>query len=160
MPNEMQTSAIDRPVVGGKQEAPQLKIEIPANRYAVADHEKATSLANRTGRYDMLCFEGISLMLNIFNGKQKSPNYTLKPSPTGELQSLTATEDVGNCQRAMPQSRTNRQLIDIENKTICLWSHSPKCQVHERAIRLVHRFARQASSEPGTSANVSRNRYT
>ena len=28
-----QTSTQNRPVVNGKQEAPQLKIEIPANRY-------------------------------------------------------------------------------------------------------------------------------
>lgn len=42
------------------KEAPQLKIEIPANRY------------------DMLCYEGISLMLNIFLHRQKAPQYTLK----------------------------------------------------------------------------------
>lgn len=38
---------------------PQLKIEIPANRY------------------DMLCFEGISRSLNIFLGRQKLPEYKL-----------------------------------------------------------------------------------
>ena len=147
-------------MVSGKQEAPQLKIEIPANRYAVAGHEKSTLLANSTCRYDMLCFEGISLMLNIFNGKQKSPNYRLKPSPTGELQSLTATKDVGNCQRAIRWNWTNLKIIDIEDKAIRLWGHSSKCQVHEREIRLVHCFAGQASSEPSPSANVSRDRYT
>ena len=65
------TSQTERPVVDGKQEAPQLKIEIPANRY------------------DMLCFEGISLMLNIFQGNVKTPSYTLKAPPSGEVQSIT-----------------------------------------------------------------------
>ncbi|KAF5099429.1 hypothetical protein DV451_002962 [Geotrichum candidum] len=40
-------------------ERPQLKIEIPANRY------------------DMLCFEGISRALNIFLGREKLPEYKL-----------------------------------------------------------------------------------
>ncbi|KAI4202842.1 MAG: hypothetical protein LQ350_002340 [Teloschistes chrysophthalmus] len=62
------TSLSQRPIVNGKQEAPQLKIEIPANRY------------------DMLCFEGISLMLEIFLGKRTSPDYRLVAPPKGELQ--------------------------------------------------------------------------
>lgn len=45
-------------------------------------------------RYDMLCFEGISLMLNIFRGKTISPNYRLAVPPNGELQSITVHEDV------------------------------------------------------------------
>ncbi|PKY04254.1 phenylalanyl-tRNA synthetase beta chain [Aspergillus campestris IBT 28561] len=53
------TTNSDRPIVDGKQEPPQLKIEIPANRY------------------DLLCFEGISLMLNIFLGRKPLPNYRL-----------------------------------------------------------------------------------
>ena len=60
------TSNQDRPVVDGKQEQPQLKIEIPANRY------------------DMLCFEGISLMLNIFLGRTKCPPYSLV-APTDQV---------------------------------------------------------------------------
>ncbi|KAG7192267.1 phenylalanine--tRNA ligase subunit beta [Scheffersomyces spartinae] len=43
-------------------ERPQLKIEIPANRY------------------DMLCIEGIAQALNEFLGNTKPPVYTLKPS--------------------------------------------------------------------------------
>ncbi|KAL9637283.1 MAG: hypothetical protein Q9164_002296 [Protoblastenia rupestris] len=70
-----QTSNHDRPVVNGKQEPPQLKIEIPANRY------------------DMLCFEGISLMLNIFRGRATSPEYrTLTPS-NGKAEVLTAHKE-------------------------------------------------------------------
>ncbi|KAI9703626.1 MAG: phenylalanine--tRNA ligase subunit beta [Candelina mexicana] len=69
------TSNSERPVVNGKQEPAQLKIEIPANRY------------------DMLCFEGISLMLNIFRGKTESPNYRLIAPPNGELQSITVHQE-------------------------------------------------------------------
>ncbi|WPK26648.1 hypothetical protein PUMCH_004007 [Australozyma saopauloensis] len=42
-------------------ERPQLKIEIPANRY------------------DMLCIEGIAQALNEFLGRSASPNFTLNP---------------------------------------------------------------------------------
>lgn len=64
----------ERPIVNGEQEPPQLKIEIPANRY------------------DMLCFEGISLMLNIFREKQPTPSFRLVPPPSGELQTITVSE--------------------------------------------------------------------
>ncbi|KAI9735328.1 MAG: phenylalanine--tRNA ligase subunit beta [Claussenomyces sp. TS43310] len=65
------TSNSERPTVNGKQEAPQLKIEIPANRY------------------DMLCFEGIALMLNIFRGRSPLPNYRLVTPTNGKLEKLT-----------------------------------------------------------------------
>ncbi|KAB5577644.1 hypothetical protein GE09DRAFT_1183479 [Coniochaeta sp. 2T2.1] len=58
-----------------KDEAPLLKIEIPANRY------------------DMLCFEGIALHLNIFRGKQATPKYKLLDIPENKMQSITVTED-------------------------------------------------------------------
>ncbi|RYP61630.1 hypothetical protein DL769_007628 [Monosporascus sp. CRB-8-3] len=64
----------ERPIVNGEQEPPQLKIEIPANRY------------------DMLCFEGISLMLNIFRGKQPTPEFKLVEPANGELQTITVSE--------------------------------------------------------------------
>lgn len=44
----------------------------------------------------MLCFEGISLMLNIFRQKTVSPNYRLAVPSSGELQSITVHPDVGN----------------------------------------------------------------
>lgn len=69
------TELTERPVIDGKQEPPQLKIEIAANRY------------------DMLCFEGIQLMLNIFNGRVKAPQYTLKAPPNGEIQTITVSKD-------------------------------------------------------------------
>ncbi|KAI9812129.1 MAG: phenylalanine--tRNA ligase subunit beta [Pycnora praestabilis] len=69
------TANSERPIINGKQEPAQLKIEIPANRY------------------DMLCFEGISLMLNIFRGKTPSPNYRLVAPQDGELQSITVHEE-------------------------------------------------------------------
>ncbi|OKL60613.1 Phenylalanine--tRNA ligase beta subunit [Talaromyces atroroseus] len=56
-------------------EPPQLKIEIPANRY------------------DLLCFEGIALMLNIFLGRKPSPNYRLVPPASGELEKIIVKED-------------------------------------------------------------------
>ncbi|KAG8780352.1 phenylalanine--tRNA ligase subunit beta [Ceratobasidium sp. 428] len=54
-------------------ERPQLKIEIPANRY------------------DMLCIEGIARALRIFLGKQKAPEYKLVSPPGGPENYLTIT---------------------------------------------------------------------
>ncbi|KAA8894231.1 hypothetical protein FN846DRAFT_913124 [Sphaerosporella brunnea] len=58
-----------------KDEAPQLKIEIPANRY------------------DMLCFEGIALMLNIFLGRASVPNYKVVAPPNGQVHQINVHED-------------------------------------------------------------------
>ncbi|QPC78776.1 hypothetical protein HYE68_009528 [Fusarium pseudograminearum] len=61
----------ERPIVNGEQEPPQLKIEIPANRY------------------DMLCFEGIVSNLNVFRGKTEPPKYRLVEPSSGRLESIT-----------------------------------------------------------------------
>lgn len=45
-------------------------------------------------RYDMLCFEGISLMLNIFLGRRTSPDYRLVALPKGELQVINVDKEV------------------------------------------------------------------
>ncbi|RKF73182.1 Phenylalanine--tRNA ligase beta subunit [Golovinomyces cichoracearum] len=69
------TSDSERPMVNGKQEPAKLKIEIPANRY------------------DMLCFEGISLMLNVFLGKVPYPNYRLVPPKDDKTASITVSSE-------------------------------------------------------------------
>ncbi|KAI7501506.1 phenylalanyl-tRNA synthetase beta chain [Hortaea werneckii] len=70
------TSDQKRPVdSNGVEEPPQLKIEIPANRY------------------DMLCFEGIAMNLNVFLGRQPMPNYTLKPPSSGKLETVTVSKE-------------------------------------------------------------------
>jgi phenylalanyl-tRNA synthetase beta chain len=67
------TSETKRPIVDGVEEPPQLKIEVPANRY------------------DMLCFEGIALNLNVFLKRMEMPKYKLVPPRDGKM--LTATID-------------------------------------------------------------------
>ncbi|PGH17345.1 phenylalanine-tRNA ligase, beta subunit [Helicocarpus griseus UAMH5409] len=69
------TENSERPLVNGKQEAPQLKIEVPANRY------------------DLLCIEGIALMLNIFRGRTPSPKYKLVAPPSGQLETIVVKEE-------------------------------------------------------------------
>ncbi|KAJ8523421.1 hypothetical protein ONZ45_g133 [Pleurotus djamor] len=54
-------------------ERPQLKIEIPANRY------------------DLLCIEGLARALNVFLGKASAPQYKLVLPPGGESDLLTVT---------------------------------------------------------------------
>jgi phenylalanyl-tRNA synthetase beta chain len=75
------TENSERPIVNGKQEPAQLKIEIPANRY------------------DMLCFEGIALMLNIFRGKTAFPNYRVVKPGNGQLQTITVAKE---CEEIRP----------------------------------------------------------
>ncbi|CZS93586.1 hypothetical protein WAI453_001125 [Rhynchosporium graminicola] len=69
------TSNSERPIVNGKQAPAELKIEIPANRY------------------DMLCFEGIALMLNIFRETTPLPNYRLVAPSSGKIQTITVHPD-------------------------------------------------------------------
>ena len=58
-------------------ERPQLKIEIPANRY------------------DMLCIEGIAQALNEFLGRSEAANFTLKPeTPKVKLTIDKSTEQI------------------------------------------------------------------
>jgi phenylalanyl-tRNA synthetase beta chain len=57
---------------------PQLKIEIPANRY------------------DMLCFEGIAMNLKVFLDQQKLPKWVLTAPKDGEMQVLDIKEEVGS----------------------------------------------------------------
>lgn len=54
-------------------ERPQLKIEVPANRY------------------DLVCLEGIARALLAFLGKQDPPQYTLAYPPGGEKDLITVT---------------------------------------------------------------------
>ncbi|CAK1355618.1 unnamed protein product [Cercospora beticola] len=69
------TSESKRPIVDGVEERPQLKIEIPANRY------------------DMLCFEGIALALNVFLGRQPMPKFTLAPPKDGKLLTVNIAKE-------------------------------------------------------------------
>ncbi|CAD6499360.1 BgTH12-03479 [Blumeria graminis f. sp. triticale] len=69
------TSCSERPTINGKEEPAQLKIEIPANRY------------------DMLCFEGIALMLNVFRGKIQFPNYQIVTPLCEEMVTITVHPD-------------------------------------------------------------------
>lgn len=55
---------------------PQLKIEIPANRY------------------DMLCFEGIALNLKVFLEKEKLPKWQVTPPKSGQLEELHIKPEV------------------------------------------------------------------
>ncbi|KAK4554857.1 phenylalanine--tRNA ligase subunit beta [Recurvomyces mirabilis] len=64
-----------RPIVDGVQVPPELKIEIGANRY------------------DMLCFEGIAMNLNVFLGRQEMPKYSLKMPADGKLQTVTVKQE-------------------------------------------------------------------
>ncbi|KAA8632042.1 hypothetical protein SMACR_05125 [Sordaria macrospora] len=64
-----------------KDQAPELAIEIPANRY------------------DMLCFEGIAMYLNIFRGKQNTPDFKLLDIPEDKMQKITVSPE---CEKVRP----------------------------------------------------------
>jgi phenylalanyl-tRNA synthetase beta chain len=47
-------------------------------------------------RYDLLCFEGIALMLNVFLERKALPEYKLVPPANGQLEEIIVKEDVGS----------------------------------------------------------------
>lgn len=49
---------------------------------------------NSPSRYDMLCHEGISLMLNIFREKTTMPNFRVVAPQSGELHQITVNPEV------------------------------------------------------------------
>ncbi|UKZ69062.1 uncharacterized protein TrAtP1_010073 [Trichoderma atroviride] len=112
------TEEEERPIVDGVQEPPQLKIEIPANRY------------------DMLCFEGIALNLNIFMGRTTPP----------QLQSRGAKG------RHPPDHHRLARML--KGPALRVWRHPPQHQVHQGPVRVLHCAAGQASPESGPSANT------
>jgi hypothetical protein len=59
--------------------------------YAV---QKSPAPVPNVSRYDMLCFEGIAMNLNVFLGNQSSPTYRLVPPPNGEVQTMIVHEPV------------------------------------------------------------------
>lgn len=91
--------------VQGTDERPQLKIDIPANRY------------------DLLCFEGILRALRIFLGKEELPNYrlvqpkdmvTMKLTPdTAKIRPFFAGAILRNI-KFTPQSYAS--FIDLQDK--------------------------------------------
>ncbi|KAH9045557.1 phenylalanyl-tRNA synthetase subunit beta [Lactarius pseudohatsudake] len=62
-------------------ERPQLKIEIPANRWTTR-YVTTFLIVEFAFRYDLLCIEGIARALRVFLGKGKAPDYRLV-HPTG-----------------------------------------------------------------------------
>lgn len=73
---------------------PQLKIEIPANRY------------------DMLCFEGIALNLKVFLEQQKLPKWTVTAPKDGELQVLEIKPEVSSCKGKIITALANINLTN------------------------------------------------
>jgi phenylalanyl-tRNA synthetase beta chain len=59
---------------GRGEDRPQLKIEIPANRY------------------DMLCFEGIAMALNVFLGRSPMPKFKVVPPKDGNVLTVNIQE--------------------------------------------------------------------
>ncbi|KAI1427244.1 phenylalanyl-tRNA synthetase [Xylaria sp. FL1777] len=59
-------------------EAPQLKIEVPANRS------------------DLLCFEGLSRSLNIFRGRASAPTYRVLDLPEDRMQHVVVAKETAD----------------------------------------------------------------
>ena len=123
------------------EEPPQLKIEIPANRY------------------DMLCFEGIALNLKVFLELTKLPKLSLTPPLGGELQRLIVKEEVILLIHHVIYARVNAE-IDHESSPTDFGRYIAKYHIHASALRLFHRTTRQAPSEPSSAENSCLNRHS
>ncbi|KAJ7638967.1 phenylalanyl-tRNA synthetase subunit beta [Roridomyces roridus] len=72
--DEDTTAEVEEAIKNGlPTDPPQLKIEIPANRY------------------DLLCIEGIARALRVFLGKAEAPRYKLAMPPNGEVGLVNVT---------------------------------------------------------------------
>ncbi|KAI0391699.1 phenylalanyl-tRNA synthetase [Xylariaceae sp. FL0594] len=60
------------------EEKPELKIEVPANRS------------------DLLCFEGLARSLNIFRGKEPSPEYKVLDLPEDRMERIVVAKETAN----------------------------------------------------------------
>ena len=82
---------------GAHSSPQQLKIEIPANRYATRCIH-VLWLLSVSLRYDLLCIEGIARALRVFLGKGKAPEYRLVYPPGGEknLVEVTVAQEVSH----------------------------------------------------------------
>lgn len=81
----------------------------------------------------MLCFEGISLMLNIFRGKRDAPQYTLAPPAGGQLEYLTAHREVSG-QSEWSLGKSAQFEIDVENKALCFRGDPSQYQIYTSTI--------------------------
>lgn len=81
----------------------------------------------------MLCFEGISLMLNIFNGRNPSPQYRLAAPPNGKLQSMTVHKEVGILEGPGWHMGLNAST-DYQNTALCLWCYFTKHKIYPSKI--------------------------
>ncbi|KAJ2726524.1 phenylalanine--tRNA ligase subunit beta [Coemansia sp. Benny D115] len=96
-------------------ERAELKIDIPANRY------------------DLVCYEGITRALNIYLGRESTPNYRVVPG--AKLQRITVLED---CARIRPYvvgailrnvtltEKRYKSFIDLQDKL-----HSNLCRMRK-----------------------------
>lgn len=100
-------------------------------------------------RYDMLCFEGIAMNLNIFLGRQSLPNFRLVAPPNGDLQTVTVKEDVSGFDGTALTTLT--PCSDVEDTAILLVRCAPQHHFHTIPIRVFHRVTRQATPESCTA---------
>jgi len=89
----IQTTDQERPIVDGVRQPPELKIEIPANRYHHY-HCPFEKHESNSPSYDMLCIEGIAMNLNVFLERQAFPDYKLRAPADGKLQTMIVHESV------------------------------------------------------------------
>ena len=91
-------------------------------------------------RYDMLCHEGISLMLNIFRGKAAVPNFRVVAPLEGEIQEIRVDPEVRHLFK-LNELRMKAWIlgsdygdVDRKNSTLCLWGDLEKHQIYTGAI--------------------------
>ena len=137
---------------GGKEAAeagePELKIELPANRY------------------DLLCLEGLARGLRQFLGKENPPAFKLS-NPANMIE-CTVEDSVssrsGGITTVVGASVANILLASsragVFDPALLRFCRSPTRQADEPgSIRLFHRFARQTSPKPVPRTKVGRHRY-
>jgi hypothetical protein len=83
-------------------------------------------------RYDMLCFEGIALNLNVFLGRQEFPTYRVVPPANGEIQTMIVHEPVSSSD--LNSVAGVDSFLDQRCPRISSLRSSPQYQIHKSPL--------------------------
>lgn len=100
-------------------------------------------------RYDLLCEEGISRALRIFEGKMAAPNYRLVKPANGQLEKIIVKPEVSLIHLSLSNERNTNGywMIDCSNQTQHCWCYLAQYYLHWRTLSELHWSSGQASQQ-------------
>jgi hypothetical protein len=88
-------------------------------------------------RYDLLCQEGLSRALRVFEGKAKPPVYKSVKPANGKLEQIRVLESVSNS-IILETKRANMLISDSTNSSLHCWCRFAQHHLHPRELCFFH----------------------